>query len=279
MFAWTMASAVVVSAECSAESLSSKKTTQICSGIETRYMVVVVTDAMTDLVLAVVPAYLCRHLQMDFMFKLQVLSIFALRLPLLALAGLFFKYWSTSLNSDNVGVARTTALVFQQTQLCVSLVAGTIPCLRSFIRSFDAGSGMKAGFGHSTYSSGYGHHSNVHHSSSAPSNNGESYQMSSLSRSGKDKSEAQAGVHNIEVVRVNKKSFTVRLHSDSEENSVDMERRSTQASDRKSQLSTQLIQFHLKHLRFSRSGSNQRRQHRRELRPDQRALCTQSFLL
>ena len=145
---------MVVSAEFSAESLSPKKATQICSRIETRYMGVVVTDAITDLVLAVDRAYLCRRLQMSSMFKLQVLGIFALRLPLLALAGCFFKYWSTSMNNDNVGVARTTALVFQQSQLCVSLIAGTIPCLGSSIQSFDTGSGVKAGFGHSTYSSG-----------------------------------------------------------------------------------------------------------------------------
>lgn len=239
MIVWTIASAVLVSTGCSAESLSPKTSSQICSGIEIRYMVVIVTDVITDLVLAVIPAYLCRHLQMNFIFKLQVLGIFALRLPLLALASLFLKYWKTSLNSDNISVARTTALVFQQSQLCVSLIAGTIPCLKSFLQSFDTGSGVKAGLGQSINSSGYGHHSNIYHSSSAPTNNGESYQMSSLNRSRKVKSEAQAKRNNGETVRVNKRSSTRRLCSDTEENSVEMERRSTQESDCKSQLSTQ----------------------------------------
>ena len=239
MFVWTIASAVVVSAGCSAESLSPKTSSQMCTGIVTSYMVVVITDAITDLVLAVVPAYLCRHLQMNFMFKLQVLGIFALRLPLLALAGSFFKHWRTSLNSDNISVTRTTALVFQQSQLCVSLIAGTVPCLGSFVRSFDTGSGVKAGIGHSTNSNDYGHCSNIHYSSSALTNNSESYQMSSLNRVRKGKLETQTKVDNDGTVRVNKRSITMKLCSDTEENSVEMERRSTQESDRRSQLSTQ----------------------------------------
>ena len=44
---------------------------------------------------------------------------------------------------------------------------------------------------------------------------------------------------NGESIKVNKKSFRMRLHSDTRENSVDMERRSTEESDCKSQLSTQ----------------------------------------
>lgn len=239
MFAWTIASAVLVSAGCSAESLSPKTSAQICSGIETRYMIVVVTDAITDLVLAVVPAYLCRHLQMNFLFKLQVLGIFALRLPLLALASLFLKYWKTSLNGDNIGVARTTALVFQQSQLCVSLIAGTIPCLKSFIQSFDTGSGVKAGFGQSTNSSGYGRRSNVQYSSNGRTNNGDSYQMSPLDRSVNSKAKPQIEVDNGGTARVNRKSFTMKLCSATEESSVAMERCSTQDSDRQSQLSTQ----------------------------------------
>ena len=238
MFVWTIASAILVSAGCSAESLSSKRPSKMCSGIETRYMIVVVTDGITDLVLAVLPAYLCRRLQMNFIFKLQVLGIFALRLPLLALAGLFFKFWKSSLDSNDMNVTRTTALIFQQTQLCVSLIAGTIPCLRSFIQSFDTGSGVKAGFGH-TNSSGYSRHSGVHHSSSTRNHNDESYQMSSLNQRIKDRPVIRVKVDDDETIRVDRRSSTMRLCADPEEQTVEMERRSTLESDRKSQLSTQ----------------------------------------
>lgn len=202
-------------------------------------MVVVITDAITDLVLAVVPAYLCRHIQMKFMFKVEVLVIFALRFPLLVLSSLFFKYWRTSLNSDNIGVARTTALILQQSQLCVSLIAGTIPCLRSFMNSFDTGSGVKARLELSADFSGYGHHSSIHHSSSAPIKHGESYQMSSLNdgRNGKPKAEVQ--VDNDETARGTWRRFARRLRSDKETYNLEMDRHSTQESDHRSQMSTQ----------------------------------------
>lgn len=200
-------------------------------------MIVVVTDGITDLVLATLPAYLCRHLQMKFLFKLQVLGIFALRLPLLALAGLFLKHWTSSLDEIDLGIARTTALIFQQTQLCVSLIAGTIPCLRSFIQSFDTGSGMKAGFGDYS-SSGYGRHTNAQHRG-IPSPDKTSYKMSLLERQHKGVATGQARGDGGVSIWVNEGTSSSRLCVDSEEQILEMERRSTQEFDRKSQLSTQ----------------------------------------
>jgi hypothetical protein len=201
-------------------------------------MIVVVTDGITDLVLAILPAYLCRRLQMNLMFKLQVLGIFALRLPLLALTGMFFKYWKSSLNSNNMNVTRTTALIFQQTQLCVSLIAGTVPCLRSFIQSFDTGSGVKAGISHSN-SSGYGRHSDTHQGSSKQGHSNEGYQTSSLNRSREGKAVTQVSVDDDETTWVNKTLSTRAFCADPEEQSVEMERRSTLEFDRKSERSTQ----------------------------------------
>ena len=238
MVIWTIISAILVSAGCSAESLSPRTIRGLCSGLRTRYMVVVVTDGVSDTVLAVLPAYLCRRLQMNLGFKLQVLGIFALRLPLLLLAGFFYKYWTYSLDSDKVDVTRTTALVFQQIQLCVSLIAGTIPCLRSFIQNFDTGSGVKAGFGSSNLS-GYGRHSNAHHSGYTKDPNSESYQLSSLSRGRKDGVVIDVKADDGGMIRVNKRSSAMRLCGESEEHMIDMERRTTMESDRKSQLSTQ----------------------------------------
>ena len=152
MVTWAVASAIIVSAGCSSESLSPRTSLMLCAGLKTRYMLVTVADGVTDLVLAILPAYLCRNLHMKFMFKLQVLGIFALRLPLLMLAGLFYKYWMASLASDDTDIVRTTALIFQQAEVCFSLIAGTIPCLNSFIQSFYKGSGVKECFG-STHTS------------------------------------------------------------------------------------------------------------------------------
>lgn len=150
---------------------------QTCPSIVVRYKFIVITDAITDLVLVIIPAYLCWQLQMSVALKLQVLAVFAFRLPLAGLAGLFLKTWIRSLHSTNPGIHRTPAVIYQQAELCVSLMAATIPCLKSFIRSFDTGSGVKASFGSS----------NDYGSGDRPSNSAgkhvESYKLSSIRRS------------------------------------------------------------------------------------------------
>lgn len=201
-------------------------------------MLVTVADGVTDLLLAILPAYLCRNLHMKFMFKLQVLGIFALRLPLLVLAGLFYKYWMASLASDDTDVVRTTALIFQQAEVCFALIAGTIPCLKSFIQSFDTGSGVKAGFG-STHTSGYGPHSKVHHGSNAEINDEESYQMSPLRRDIIDRPVFQVKGDEDRLLRSTRGSTATGLLGVSMEDLVRLERRSTMEFDSSSQLSTQ----------------------------------------
>ncbi|KAJ4986526.1 hypothetical protein SVAN01_07962 [Stagonosporopsis vannaccii] len=232
---WTLVSAVLVSAGCTNESLSPKTPSNICPSIQTRYLFVLVTDCITDAMLAFIPTYLCRHLQMNMLLKLQVLGIFALRLPLLALASLFYKCWTSSLHSDNPGVDRSKALAYQQSQLCFSLISATIPCLKSFIQSFDTGSGQKAGFGYSSNSGAYGHMSTVHHSAALAEDNNESYQMSRFDRR---KEIASALASHEGAIRVNKKTSGGEVSSSAAVGEI-LERRSTQESDRKSQHSTQ----------------------------------------
>ncbi|CAO2653631.1 Nn.00g030420.m01.CDS01 [Neocucurbitaria sp. VM-36] len=173
---WTVLAAFLVSVGCSPESMAPKTQSQTCPSIIARYQFLVVTDAITDIILVIIPAYLCWQLQMSVLIKLQVLAVFSFRLPLVALAGLFLKTWVRSLSTNNPGVDRSPAIIFHQCELCVSLMAGTIPCLKSFIRSFDTGSGVKAGFGSS----------NEYGSSGRTSSNAlkqQSYQLSSLKRS------------------------------------------------------------------------------------------------
>jgi hypothetical protein len=174
---WTVLAAFLVSVGCSPESLAPRISSQTCPTIVTRYKIVVVTDAITDVVLVLIPGYLCWHLQMSFLLKLQVLAVFSFRLPLVALAGLFLKTWIHSLSAVNPGVDRATPIIFQQVELCVSLIAATIPCLKSFIRSFDTGSGVKATIGSSNEygSSGGG--------GSSSQNPNESYELSSMDKS------------------------------------------------------------------------------------------------
>ncbi|CAI9634084.1 unnamed protein product [Alternaria burnsii] len=221
---WTLVSAVLVSASCASESLSPRKPSDICHGIETRYLVVVITDGITDLMLAFIPTYLCRRLQMNIVFKLQILGVFALRLPLVMLAALFYKSWKSSIHVENSGVERTTALIYQQSQLCFSLIAATTPCLKSFIQSFDTGSGQKAGFGYSSDPGAYGHMSSVHHST-AQFDHGESYPMSRLDR-GQNRASRLRGGASEGAVRVNRKSSIAERSFGTDDGIGELERRS-----------------------------------------------------
>ena len=116
----------LVSIGCSPESIAPVSPTETCPTIVTRYKIVVVTDAITDVILVVIPGYLCWQLQMSIVLKVQVLAVFAFRLPLVALSGLFLKTWIRSLSIVNPGIHRTPAIIFQQAELCVSLMAATI---------------------------------------------------------------------------------------------------------------------------------------------------------
>lgn len=163
----------LVSVGCSPASLAPMIPSEACPSIVARYKVVVITDAITDMILVITPVYLCWQLQMSVKLKLQVLAVFSFRLPLIGLAGYFLETWIHSLNSTNPGIRRTAPIVYQQIELYASLMAATIPCLKNFIRSFDTGSGLKANLG----SSG------DDYLTTSRANHTESYKMSSMNRS------------------------------------------------------------------------------------------------
>jgi hypothetical protein len=170
MFVWTLLVIFMVSVGCSPRSTAPSTEAEICPGIHARYQVVAITDAITDVLLVLVPTYLVWQLQMAVSLKMQVVAVFAFRLPLIPLSFLALTSWNRSLHSNNPGVDRSTAIIYQQSELCFSLIAGTVPCLKSFIRSFDTGSGVKVGY----TSNGYG----------SSGNQGLSYRMQSLNREG-----------------------------------------------------------------------------------------------
>ncbi|KAF3000064.1 hypothetical protein E8E13_001092 [Curvularia kusanoi] len=236
--AWTLLSASLVSAGCSNDSLSPKNSQDMCVGIKTRYLIVVVTDCLTDAILAFIPTYLCRRLQMNLLFKLQILGVFALRLPLLLFAILFYTSWSKHWQSDNPGVARTTALVYQQCQLCSSLIAATIPCLKSFIQSFDTGSGQKAGFGYSSNSGAYGHMSTIHHSATQADEYDDSYPMTRLDRTQTGVTRLRYLGSNTNIMGTSGKSSSAGTYDAAENFGADLEERKTSVSGRNSEQST-----------------------------------------
>ncbi|KAF2004742.1 hypothetical protein P154DRAFT_551938 [Amniculicola lignicola CBS 123094] len=168
MIIWTVFAAFMVSVGCSPPSIAPTTKDQICPSIYSRYQIVVITDVITDVILILAPAYLVWQLQMSQKLKFQVIAVFTTRVPLIPLSILGLIRFKQSLYSNNPGVDRTPVILFQQTEICYSLMAATIPSLKAFIRSFDTGSGVKVGTTNAYGSSGgYG--------------GGQSYQMKSLS--------------------------------------------------------------------------------------------------
>ncbi|KAJ6267232.1 hypothetical protein PSV08DRAFT_380835 [Bipolaris maydis] len=228
---WTIASALLVSIGCPADALSPRTSSQICNGIESRYLFVTATDGLTDFVLALTPTYLIRNLQMSISFKLQVLGVFGLRLHLLVLTTLFFLSWRKAMHSENPGVERVGALELQQCQVCASLLTSTIPCLKSFIQSFDTGSGVKPGFGYSSKSSGkYGHDYTICHSASQSARH-EVYDMLVLMTTRTGGSISPESRHEREgIVRAEERLSIVEEDAVTGNKSIDLERRSSQRS-------------------------------------------------
>jgi hypothetical protein len=154
---WMIAATFLVSIGCTPANTVPKSPSRMCPNIITRYKAIVILDAITELLLALVPGCLFWQLNMPTSRKLQVLFIFSFRLPVIAFTGLFFKHWVVSISDEAPATHRTRALVYQQSELCASLMAATVPCVKGFVKSFDTGSGVKAGITTSSNERGSSH--------------------------------------------------------------------------------------------------------------------------
>ena len=65
---------------------------------------------------------------------------------LIIFAGLHIRYIRRISAESNIGVASVTPMVYQQVELCCSLLSCSIPCLRKFLDNFDTGMGLSLGY-------------------------------------------------------------------------------------------------------------------------------------
>jgi hypothetical protein len=120
--------------------------------------------------------------------------------------------------------------VYQQCQICYSIIVGTIPSLKAFLQSFDTGSGVKAGFGYS--SSQYGSGGSGARQSRAPMSPGLDIPMARIQRRIETSQERNG------TARVNKKP-SGKTQQTSTDDSIEFGRSSSHESDRRSHTSTQ----------------------------------------
>ena len=125
-----------------------------------RWRLVAAFDIFTEVILVSLPVAVVWPLQMSVQRKSQVVLAFAFRLPVAVFAGLHLHYVGNYVHATHIGFAIVPALVWQQIELCWSLLSASIPNLKSFLKTFNSGFGLDAdyntdGYGMRAYSDAY----------------------------------------------------------------------------------------------------------------------------
>jgi hypothetical protein len=139
---WTAAATCLMSVGCSREIIATTIDTHTCPEVVMRYKIIVILDAVIELILVIIPIYFCWRILTSLPIKMQVLGVFAFRAIVAIIALVYIRIWETSLHGRKPGVDCTNPIVLQQCQLIISTMAGTIPCLKNFLRTFTTGSGV-----------------------------------------------------------------------------------------------------------------------------------------
>ncbi|KAF2473847.1 uncharacterized protein BDR25DRAFT_256791 [Lindgomyces ingoldianus] len=152
---WGITSVVLVSVGCNVSKYVPPNGNETCEGFATRWNIVIALDVISELVMFILPICFLWTLQMTLDLKARVVIAFAFRLPVIAFSILFVRIFTTVQHAPNPGVSISTAIAWQQVTVSYSLISATIPCLKSFIKSFDTNFGMGEGSssGPYTYSS------------------------------------------------------------------------------------------------------------------------------
>ena len=91
---------------------------------------------------------------MSITLKIQVVTAFLFRLPLLVFTAFHLSYFTTYPSSQEPLFSATNPLLFMQVMLAWSLLSATIPNLKAFMKSFSVGFGVTLGaFDSSAYDS------------------------------------------------------------------------------------------------------------------------------
>ncbi|KAF2838844.1 hypothetical protein M501DRAFT_935163 [Patellaria atrata CBS 101060] len=152
--AWAVGSIIAVSVGCTNETIVPTADHGICGALVTRWRVVAILDVLLEAIFVLLPIYLTWNIQMNAQLKARVVGAFAFRIPVAIFAIIYVVSLERALRRPNTGVAYANPMVYLQVELGYSLIAATIPCLKSFIKSFDTGMGLEIGYSSRAYGSG-----------------------------------------------------------------------------------------------------------------------------
>ncbi|EXJ95667.1 hypothetical protein A1O1_00789 [Capronia coronata CBS 617.96] len=139
---WGLLSIVALSADCRTSAYIQGDQGQ-CSRQFLRWQLITAFDVTTECLLVLLCVIIVWPVQLALFMKCQVVLAFAFRLPVAALSIVHLKFISDYTNAPNPGLGLVLALVLQQVQLCWSIIAATVPNLKSFVKSFSSGFGIQ----------------------------------------------------------------------------------------------------------------------------------------
>ncbi|KAF2207584.1 hypothetical protein CERZMDRAFT_26694, partial [Cercospora zeae-maydis SCOH1-5] len=133
--AWGLASALGISVECGPRRILYGPTR--CEHKLLRWELVISFDAVLEVLYVGLAFCLVWPLQMKRRIKATVVSAFAFRLICAVFASLHGVWIDKYIDSDDPGLAIADVLVWQQVCLGYSLIATTIPTIKTFVRGYN----------------------------------------------------------------------------------------------------------------------------------------------
>ncbi|OAP65571.1 hypothetical protein AYL99_01543 [Fonsecaea erecta] len=138
---WGLASILIIAIDCPLLSLMGYHG-RFCANFVARWEAIGILDAATEAVMVGMVVSLLWDLKMKTGRKAQIVGAFSFRLGILAFAAVHVWDQKNFTVRPNTGVRLAAPIVFQQIELCYSLLSCTIPNLKSFLLNFDTTIGM-----------------------------------------------------------------------------------------------------------------------------------------
>ncbi|KAF1991535.1 hypothetical protein K402DRAFT_388936 [Aulographum hederae CBS 113979] len=133
---WGIASMIAVSAACMPEHIFPGPENLQCPNDILRWKLVVIFDVITEAVIIVLPLIFVSPIRMSLSHKARVVLAFLFRAPSIPFALLFLTTYTRAIHTGATGTSLVAPIIWQQAELCWSLISATVPCMRAFIRSF-----------------------------------------------------------------------------------------------------------------------------------------------
>jgi len=109
-----------------------------CHGRVLRWQLVTALDIATEAILSVVPPLLLLGVQIKRSAQVLVMVVFAVRIADVAFSYLNLRsFMLANTSSTDPGLALVQPIMWTQTELLWSIIAASVPCLKTFIRPFD----------------------------------------------------------------------------------------------------------------------------------------------